>query len=402
MRLTACLFRSPLFAPRLLASICGIVAIAACGNSDDAVSFGRNGGAAGVAGPSAGQGGGGAGRAGDAGASGAAAAGSSGGPVVAGGGGAASNGDAGSGGMASASGTAGKGGAASEGGAGGKDGGSGKGGASGTSGTGGKGGTSGKGGAAGAGGANLGGGGGAVAGGAGSSAMAGAAGNGASASAGSAGAAGGLSAACGDGVRNQDSEQCDGGDFGGDKPTCPAGTSGFVSCNAGCVVDFSCVSDSCGNGVVDAGEECDSENIRCNDCKVLCDFGEKLFQGHCYSVTGADSWEKAQKECEKRDGNLVTIGSAAENAFVYTRADGNPGREDDDLVWVGLSDRSTEATFLWANGESSTFTNYASGEPSAATTNTDCVGLSLQDESWRVLECEGKRRGVCEMDPAVE
>ena len=73
-----------------------------------------------------------------------------------------------------------------------------------------------------------------------------------------------------DGTKNGE-EECDGDDFGG--KTCVdyqgAGATGDLSCK-GCVIDPSAckaaVSDDCGNGNIDAGEECDGSNLNGKSC----------------------------------------------------------------------------------------------------------------------------------------
>ena len=51
----------------------------------------------------------------------------------------------------------------------------------------------------------------------------------------------------------------------------------------------------------------------------------KWSNGHCYEAVLAAglSWEDAQSACEARGGHLATIGSAGENAFVFSLVSGN-------------------------------------------------------------------------------
>lgn len=86
------------------------------------------------------------------------------------------------------------------------------------------------------------------------------------------GGAGGSASFCGDGVRDAD-EQCDDDDLGGQNCASagfPLG--GDLDCNSDCSLDTSdCETGSCGNGVEEAGEQCDDNNNEPNDgCSPGC------------------------------------------------------------------------------------------------------------------------------------
>ena len=79
---------------------------------------------------------------------------------------------------------------------------------------------------------------------------------------------------CGDGIR-QEWEECDGSDLGGH--TCESMGEGFtggeLGCNEDCTFDtFWCILPSCGDGVLDFGEECDEgeNNSNSGSCLVNC------------------------------------------------------------------------------------------------------------------------------------
>ncbi len=81
------------------------------------------------------------------------------------------------------------------------------------------------------------------------------------------------------------------------------------------------------------------------------------YQGHTYFVSQEEtSWTAAQAQAEALGGNLVTINDASENDWLV----GNFG---DRLRWIGLSDKLSEGDFQWVNGETSTYRNWAPGEP---------------------------------------
>lgn len=88
--------------------------------------------------------------------------------------------------------------------------------------------------------------------------------------------------------------------------------------------------------------------------------------GHSYYLTSTPSWPAAEAEAISLGGHLVTIRSAAENAWLFaTFVEGrtqaccrgvfNP--------WIGFSDAIAEGTFAWSSGEPVTYTNWKPNEP---------------------------------------
>jgi hypothetical protein len=63
-------------------------------------------------------------------------------------------------------------------------------------------------------------------------------------------------------------------------------------------------------------------------------------------------------------GHLVTINNAEENQWVLDTFanDGGSVRP----LWIGFTDREIEGTFSWVSGETSTYSNWAAGEPNNA------------------------------------
>ncbi len=84
----------------------------------------------------------------------------------------------------------------------------------------------------------------------------------------------------------------------------------------------------------------------------------KSFGGNQYVLTnGSKSWEEAQVEAAEKGGNLVTINSAEEEAWLQA----NYGINED--YWIGLNDVATEGQFEWVSGQDLNYTNWAAGEP---------------------------------------
>ena len=68
-------------------------------------------------------------------------------------------------------------------------------------------------------------------------------------------------------------------------------------------------------------------------------------------------------------GHLVTIASAAENAFLVTNGLASPN------PWIGFNDFAVEGTFVWVTGEPVTYTNWGTGEPNDAGSSEDGVQI---------------------------
>jgi hypothetical protein len=97
--------------------------------------------------------------------------------------------------------------------------------------------------------------------------------------------------------------------------------------------------------------------------------------GHQYYIVSAGSWTQAQSEAQSIGGNLATIRSSAENAWIVTHLlTDYPGatapKLSDRPVWIGLYDptlnpigNANPSNFVWASGEPVTYTDWPSWEP---------------------------------------
>ena len=82
------------------------------------------------------------------------------------------------------------------------------------------------------------------------------------------------------------------------------------------------------------------------------------FEGHYYQISNTSgSWNETRAEAIQKGGELVAINSAAEQAFLEAEF-GASG-----ILWIGYFDSSSEGTFIWSNGEPTTYQNWAPGEP---------------------------------------
>ena len=74
------------------------------------------------------------------------------------------------------------------------------------------------------------------------------------------------------------------------------------------------------------------------------------FGGHYYTLTSsAKTWADAEAEAVSKGGHLVTINSAAEQAFLKKSLASDINRSN--LYWTGLNDIASEGTFVWSSGQ---------------------------------------------------
>ncbi|MEO0768905.1 MAG: PQQ-dependent sugar dehydrogenase, partial [Cyanobacteria bacterium J06649_4] len=95
------------------------------------------------------------------------------------------------------------------------------------------------------------------------------------------------------------------------------------------------------------------------------------YNGNQYVVTnGAKTWQAAQAEAIALGGNLVSINTAAEEAWLKQTFGANEG------FWIGINDATQEGQFRWASGDPVGYTNWAPGEPN------DGGATGSQDYGW--------------------
>ena len=119
------------------------------------------------------------------------------------------------------------------------------------------------------------------------------------------------------------------------------------------------------------------------------------FNGNCYWLNTTDlTWQAARTACQAHGAgyDLVSIDDAAENAFVTSILAG-------DVAWIGLNDITTEGTFVWASGSTSTYRNWRQIEPNSF--SEDCAYIqrspgNIQDAFWFDEECSFDLPAFCE------
>lgn len=113
-------------------------------------------------------------------------------------------------------------------------------------------------------------------------------------------------------------------------------------------------------------------------------------------VATATAWLPAEQNCEADGGHLVVITSQAEEDHVIALAQGLD-------TWIGISDRATEASWIWVTDTEFTYDDFASGQPgnnNNPTVDQDCGEWGI---GWHDDLCSTPNPFICECDgqPAI-
>ena len=154
---------------------------------------------------------------------------------------------------------------------------------------------------------------------------------------------------------------------------------------------------TCGNGVVDSGEECDEEvNGRgCTQCKVDCAelgaFNDPT-TSHCYWVPAEEmNFFKSSVICQSSPGGrLATVTSASELGVIATHVVG--------AAWIGASAYGPTGELSWLDGEPWGYAPWAPEEPSLGGLNL-CLMLGGSPALFAMDDCAQVRASLCERGP---
>jgi len=117
------------------------------------------------------------------------------------------------------------------------------------------------------------------------------------------------------------------------------------------------------------------------------------YNGNIYALTKDDilTWEEADTLSNQHDGYIATINDAQENAFLTQNYLSLIYKE----LWIGYNDRNNEGTWVWANGETSTYTNWG---PEDLNEDEDCVIIRDTEGYWDDAPCIWGRSAIVEWE----
>ena len=88
---------------------------------------------------------------------------------------------------------------------------------------------------------------------------------------------------------------------------------------------------------------------------------------HYYVFSNRGTYADAENYCKSLGGYLASITSQEENDFLYDYI----CSKSIESAYFGLTDRETEGTWKWVNGEDLSYTNWTSGEPNVESGDED-------------------------------
>ena len=123
-----------------------------------------------------------------------------------------------------------------------------------------------------------------------------------------------------------------------------------------------------------------------------------VYDGHSYYFYSTPAtWYGAKIVSEYRGGHLVTITSSAENAHVKSMI-GNSA------CWIGATDKGSEGTWKWVNGEIFSFSNWSNSQPDNNAGNNegteDFAHICSDADTWNDNAGYVVYPFVCEIDRA--
>jgi predicted DNA-binding protein (UPF0251 family) len=138
----------------------------------------------------------------------------------------------------------------------------------------------------------------------------------------------------------------------------------------------------------------------CEHVYLICD-GEPACSellsndGHSYIFcNNQESWSGARAYCNDFNMKLVSLGSAAEEEWVYAIANVLSPQK----WWIGLNDKGAEGSFVWDSGEAVSYSNWEPGEPNNVGGSEDCGQLNRYHpaKTWNDEPCSLHLNFICE------
>ncbi|MEO0868154.1 MAG: lectin-like protein, partial [Cyanobacteria bacterium J06642_11] len=112
-----------------------------------------------------------------------------------------------------------------------------------------------------------------------------------------------------------------------------------------------------------------------------------------YLLSDAGNWGQAQAQAQTFQGNLVTVNDGAEQTFLAGLFAGQN-------LWLGYSDAGVEGDFQWIDGDSSTYTHWANGQPNNF--REQDFAILGANGNWDDVAGTGNARGIIEIkDPTT-
>lgn len=110
-----------------------------------------------------------------------------------------------------------------------------------------------------------------------------------------------------------------------------------------------------------------------------------------YRISGGN-WNQLRAFAQALGGDLCTINDAAENTWVYANLVGTTSKP-----YIGLNDAATEGSFVWADGATSTYRNWRSGQPSNSAAKNYVRFDGSANATWEVVTVDFSTEAIVEV-----
>ncbi|XP_063066766.1 macrophage mannose receptor 1, partial [Engraulis encrasicolus] len=141
---------------------------------------------------------------------------------------------------------------------------------------------------------------------------------------------------------------------------------------------------------------------------VVCPTGWTTFESSCYKVMSnlRKNWNAARTHCVIEGGDLVSIGSQAEEDFTVSQLDDTYYD-----LWIGYSTlgcnsvscqiKPNNTQFTWSDSSTGTYANWGTGQPDLTDKANGLCGASIKDSGeeygkWKTHVCRYERPFMCE------
>jgi cysteine-rich repeat protein len=165
---------------------------------------------------------------------------------------------------------------------------------------------------------------------------------------------------------------------------------------------------TCGDGHVRAGvDDCDDGNVTdgdgCSSKCLLCKSGSANFlfpeNGYCYSRHDDQvTWDAAEATCDSQSSYLVTFVNSHEADAVETTLLSAASSS----TWIGLADLAMNNTYGWITYEPVQWNKWTGGRPSipgGCTIERSTPSVPRPSVDWATVPCDRALGFVCEQAP---
>ncbi|XP_075993516.1 galactose-specific lectin nattectin-like [Genypterus blacodes] len=128
----------------------------------------------------------------------------------------------------------------------------------------------------------------------------------------------------------------------------------------------------------------------------FCPSGWSLFGTRCFNYFGIGKiWVDAELACQAIGGNLASVHSAGEDAFLRNLIFNKSGSHR--RTWIGGSDAVKEGVWLWSDGSKFVFKRWLPGQPGNTGGKEHCMEMNIGNK-WNDVQCIVAYPFICAKD----